>query len=127
VLCLDLNKFKTVNDSLGHEAGDELLRQVAHRLRAAVREMDTVARMGGDEFAILLETAPTTEDVIDVAQRIQASLEFTYTVKGHAIVSGASIGIVMSIGTYPNLMKFARCGCRDVSSEAPGRQPHSGV
>jgi diguanylate cyclase (GGDEF)-like protein len=103
VLYLDLNKFKTVNDSLGHEAGDELLRQVARRLQAAVREVDTVARMGGDEFAILLEAAPAADDVLEIAQRIQASLELPYDVQGRAVVSGASIGVVLSIAAYQDL------------------------
>ena len=103
VLYLDLNKFKAVNDGLGHEAGDELLRQVARRLQAAVREVDTVARMGGDEFAILLEAAPTADDVLDIAQRIQASLKLPYEVHGQPIVSGASIGVVLSVAAYPDL------------------------
>ena len=103
VLYLDLNKFKTTNDSMGHEAGDHLLQQVAGRLKSYVRDIDTVARMGGDEFAILLEAASSPEDVTIIAQRIQSGLALPYDLQGRKIVSGASIGIVMSIAAYKQL------------------------
>jgi diguanylate cyclase (GGDEF)-like protein len=103
VLYLDLNKFKTINDSMGHEAGDHLLKQVASRLQSTVRDIDTVARMGGDEFAILLEAASTSEDVTTIIQRIQARLALPYNLQGREIVSGASIGVVMGIAAYQQL------------------------
>ena len=100
VLYLDLDGFKNVNDSLGHEAGDTLLKQVAGRLQSSVRGIDTVARMGGDEFAILLEAASTEEDVKTIVQRIQISLALPYELLGNTVESRASIGVVMSIAGY---------------------------
>ena len=108
VLFLDLDKFKTINDHMGHEAGDYLLKQVTSRLKSTVREIDTVARMGGDEFAILLEAASTSEDVTTIIQRIQAKLALPYDLQGKEIVSGASIGVVMSIATYQQLDNILR-------------------
>lgn len=108
VLYLDLDKFKTINDSMGHEAGDYLLKQVAGRLKESVRDIDTVARMGGDEFAILLEAGSAPEDLKTIIQRIQAVLALPYELQGNAIVCGASIGIVMSIATYEQLDEILR-------------------
>jgi diguanylate cyclase (GGDEF)-like protein len=108
VLYLDLDKFKTINDNMGHEAGDHLLKQVASRLKSTVRDIDTVARMGGDEFAILLEAASTSEDVTTIIQRIQAQLARPYDLLGKEIVSGASIGVVMSIAAYQQLDDILR-------------------
>jgi diguanylate cyclase (GGDEF)-like protein len=108
VLYLDLNKFKTINDRMGHEAGDLLLKQVASRLQSAVRDIDTVARMGGDEFAILLEAASTSEDVTTTIQRVQAKLALPYDLQGREIVSGASIGVVMSVAAYQQLDDILR-------------------
>jgi diguanylate cyclase (GGDEF)-like protein len=100
VLYLDLNKFKTVNDSMGHEAGDHLLKQAADRLKASVRDIDTVARMGGDEFAILLETDASPEGVDTIIRRIQMDLALPYELQGRTIVSEVSIGVVMNIAAY---------------------------
>ncbi len=108
VLYLDLNKFKTINDGMGHEVGDHLLKQVASRLKSTVRDIDTVARMGGDEFAILLEAASTSEDVTTIIQRIQASLALPYDLQGREIVSGASIGVVSSLAAYQHLDDILR-------------------
>lgn len=108
VLYLDLNKFKTINDSMGHEVGDHLLKQVASRLQSTVRDIDTVARMGGDEFAILLEASSSSEDVTTIIQRIQASLALPYDLQGREIVSEASIGVVMSITAYQRLDDILR-------------------
>ncbi|MCU1487633.1 MAG: hypothetical protein JWN67_4379 [Actinomycetia bacterium] len=92
VAVLDLDRFKTVNDSLGHRAGDDLLVQVADRLRAAVRSPDTVARMGGDEFTLLLpELQPHGEAV--VAERLLAAFEAPFDVDGHQIRVSPSIGL----------------------------------
>jgi diguanylate cyclase (GGDEF)-like protein len=108
VLYLDLNKFKNINDSMGHEAGDHLLKQVAGRLKSSIRDIDTVARMGGDEFAILIEVALTSEDATTIIQRIQDSLALPYDLQGREIVSGASIGVVMSIAAYQQMDDILR-------------------
>lgn len=96
VLFLDLDRFKQVNDSLGHISGDRLLAAVAHRLVNAVRQPDTVARFGGDEFIVLLEDVSGPDDVRLVAERILDALETPVPVRGAEIHVTASIGIVMS-------------------------------
>ncbi|MGQ0803617.1 MAG: putative bifunctional diguanylate cyclase/phosphodiesterase [Actinomycetota bacterium] len=97
VLFLDLDAFKTVNDSLGHSTGDELLQAVGQRLRAAMRADDTVARLGGDEFAILLDgTEPIDEQL--VARRIKASLDAPFVMQGKEVFVRASVGIATSTG-----------------------------
>ena len=93
VLVLDLDGFKTVNDSLGHAAGDRLLVEVAGRLLGATRGSDTVARLGGDEFAVLLENVRDDADAIAVADRIIASLQAPFVVGGRQAFVGTSIGI----------------------------------
>ena len=92
VLCVDLNRFKEVNDSLGHAAGDEVLRQVSHRLHALLRHGDHVARLGGDEFAVLQTGVEGPQDVIKLAQRVVESLATPYQYDGHPIASGGSVG-----------------------------------
>ncbi len=92
VLYLDLNDFKTVNDTLGHEAGDVLLCQVAHRLLQCIRESDTVGRLGGDEFTILLTNIKGQGDVEIVLEKIRATLSVLYTVQDHSVSISASIG-----------------------------------
>jgi diguanylate cyclase (GGDEF)-like protein len=108
VLFIDLDKFKTINDSMGHEAGDHLLKQVSSRLKSTIRDIDTVARMGGDEFVILLEATSASEDLTIIIQRIQAKLALPYDLQGREIVSGASIGVVMSVATYQQLDDILR-------------------
>ena len=96
VLCLDLDRFKSVNDTLGHPAGDALLRQVAARLKSCVRETDTVARFGGDEFAIIQTEADQPEAVTALAHRLIEALSAPYDLHGHQVVIGASIGIALA-------------------------------
>jgi diguanylate cyclase (GGDEF)-like protein len=91
---LDLDDFKPVNDTLGHAGGDELLRQVAERLRASIRTVDTAARLGGDEFAILLEGAGTTQDVLTIVERLTSGLAEPFDVRGHRVRISASVGVV---------------------------------
>jgi diguanylate cyclase (GGDEF)-like protein len=93
MLCLDLDHFKSVNDTLGHPIGDELLKLVADRLRGCTREPDTIARLGGDEFAIIMTQLRQPSDAAVLARRIRASISKPYHVDGHQIVSDISIGI----------------------------------
>jgi diguanylate cyclase (GGDEF)-like protein len=96
VLFIDLDRFKNVNDSLGHEAGDQLLVQLGRRLRGSIREVDTPARLGGDEFAVLVEGVAELNDVIIVAQRIRDNLRQPVTIGGNEIFSNPSIGVATS-------------------------------
>ncbi len=98
VAYIDLDDFKMVNDSLGHGAGDELLRVVADRLRVCLRSGDTPARLGGDEFAVLLEDAPDKAAVIEVAERILDALHSPMEIEGREVSVRASIGVAMRRG-----------------------------
>ena len=93
ILFLDLDGFKEVNDSLGHAAGDQLLRQVAGRLRESVRDGDTVARFGGDEFAVLVESIVARAEAETVARRIVAAVGAPFVIDGRELHVGASIGL----------------------------------
>ena len=95
VLFIDLDRFKVVNDSLGHQAGDELLVAVAERLKAKVRPGDTFARFGGDEFVMLLEELVRDEDAVQMAQRILDDLAPPFRIHGRDVPMTASIGIVV--------------------------------
>ena len=110
VLYLDLDHFKSVNDTLGHPVGDELLKAVAARLRSCVREIDIVARLGGDEFAIIQSAVVGPMDVIDLVNRIHAAIRKSYEAGGHQLIADTSIGIAMAPddGTDPDqLLKNA--------------------
>jgi diguanylate cyclase (GGDEF)-like protein/PAS domain S-box-containing protein len=96
VLFLDLDRFKLINDSLGHEAGDRLLVAVAQRIAGCVRAEDTVARFGGDEFAVLVAEPGTAEAAIHVAERITQALDMPFVLQECDVVTGASVGIVVS-------------------------------
>ncbi|MDD0841108.1 diguanylate cyclase [Curvibacter sp. HBC61] len=93
LLFLDLDRFKQVNDRLGHAVGDRLLQTVAQRLRDAVRETDTVARLGGDEFVVLLESVQTPDNVQAVLEKVQAALQQPALIDGHALQIVPSIGV----------------------------------
>ncbi len=96
VLCLGLDSFKSVNDTLGHQVGDELLKAVANRLRGCVRESDTVARVGGDEFAIVQTGVEQATDTATLARRICESLRAPYDLLGHVVMVDSSIGIAVA-------------------------------
>ena len=95
VLFLDLDQFKLVNDSLGHSTGDALLRAVAKRLKSAVREGDTVARVGGDEFTIVLQELSRREDAATIAQKVLRTVAEPIAVNGHKLYVTTSIGITL--------------------------------
>ncbi len=98
LMLLDLDRFKSVNDTMGHDVGDLLLKSVADRLKLCVREVDTVARMGGDEFTIILEGCSTDQDIAVVAQRITESLGEPFELGPYRPSIGVSIGITI----YPS-------------------------
>ncbi len=98
VLYIDLDKFKPVNDTLGHLVGDQLLVAVAERLKLQVREIDTVSRFGGDEFAVLMTEVTSRNDVMTLADKILASLSLPYSLDGHTVHVTGSMGIAI----YPD-------------------------
>ncbi|MBU1339072.1 MAG: EAL domain-containing protein, partial [Acidobacteria bacterium] len=93
LLFIDLDHFKKINDTLGHDAGDKMLKDVASRLVECVRDSDTVARMGGDEFMIILPKITKAQDAAVIAQRVLKSFDSPFTLNGHDCMIGASIGI----------------------------------
>ena len=123
VLFLDLDDFKTINDSLGHAAGDQLLLAVAERMRGALRPEDTSARLGGDEFAVLLEETGR-EGAREAAQRLQDALHSPFEVQGRQVVMRGSIGISTSHaeGTTPDdLLRHADLAMYTAKARGKGR------
>jgi diguanylate cyclase (GGDEF)-like protein len=100
VLFLDLDRFKNVNDSLGHSIGDQLLIAMARRLESCIRDVDMVARLGGDEFAILLDGIPSQSEATNLAHRIQEKLQSPFNLSGHEVFTTTSIGIAVSSTGY---------------------------
>jgi diguanylate cyclase (GGDEF)-like protein/PAS domain S-box-containing protein len=100
VLFLDLDRFKVVNDSLGHMIGDQLLIAIAHRLQVCLRSGDTFARLGGDEFTILVENIKNVEDAKRVADRIHKELTLPFNLNGYEVFTAASIGIALNTVGY---------------------------
>ena len=95
VIYVDLDGFKFVNDTLGHEAGDELLQQVTERLKGCIREPDTLARMGGDEFMLVVNDVREDEIALRIAERLREALRKSFAVAGHELFMTASLGIAM--------------------------------
>ena len=108
VLFLDLDRFKDVNDSLGHAAGDRFLIEVASRLESSIRGIDTVARLGGDEFVILLEEIKTIHEVTELCSRILDRLSYPILLDGNEIVVSGSIGVVASNLDYHKPEEYLR-------------------
>jgi len=124
VMYLDLDRFKVVNDSLGHPAGDELLKEVAGRLSACVRPRDLVARLGGDEFAILLEETNRHEDVTSLGERLLEALERPVLINGTEVRPVASIGVTFSDLGYrePNeMLRDADIAMYQAKADGKGR------
>ena len=96
LMLMDLDRFKEINDTLGHHSGDLLLREIGPRLQAALRDNDTVARLGGDEFGVLLPSVPGIEAAVAVAQKIREALSEPYSLDGLTVEADASIGVALS-------------------------------
>lgn len=124
LLYMDLDMFKTVNDTLGHPVGDQLLVAVAERLLGCLRDTDHVARIGGDEFAVLLTDDPTSDEATRVSTRIIEKIALPFDIDGHEMVVGISVGIAISPrdGTDPDrLMKCADLAMYRAKSEGRNR------
>lgn len=119
LLCIDLDDFKHVNDNFGHKTGDELLIRVAERIRNSIRESDITARMGGDEFAVILQSQSDFVDVETAVHKIIAAISQPVLISGNEVQVGASIGIAMipGDGTDPDLLMskadLALYSCKD--------------
>jgi diguanylate cyclase (GGDEF)-like protein len=108
VLFIDLDRFKVINDTLGHHAGDEFLIEIAARLSDCVRDNDILARLGGDEFVILLDSLQSQDDVEEVASRIISAIEKPFELEGHTLYSNASIGIALCGQQYNDSNEILR-------------------
>ncbi len=120
VLCIDLDHFKDVNDTLGHAIGDKVLKQVSARLWGSTRENDVLARLGGDEFSLLLRGIDKPADAAAIAERITRTMSTPFSIDGHQIVIGASVGIAMAPDdgeTTDQLMKNADLALYRAKSE----------
>ncbi|MER3431642.1 MAG: hypothetical protein C4324_11505 [Blastocatellia bacterium] len=108
VLFLDLDRFKVINDSLGHVVGDKLLIGIAERLKSALRPGDVVARLGGDEFTVLLNRTGSRDDVINVVERLQQRIAEPFSIGGFEVFTTASVGIILSDGAVREPEEYLR-------------------
>jgi len=124
VIFLDVDDFKVLNDSLGHNAGDELLAMVAKRIQSGVRPGDTVARIGGDEFTVLLEPMTSPNDVELVTHRVRAALHGPIEISGHTVQLSTSVGVALSSPSYVDpldLLRDADTAMYHAKRDGPGR------
>ena len=121
VLFVDLDRFKNINDTLGHSAGDEFLLEVSKRIGSCVRDNDMVARLGGDEFVILLDTITTIEDAKDVAKRIIQQMNEPFQLNGQEHYSGASIGIAECLEKTDSAERLLRADAAMYQAKGMGR------
>ncbi|NPV56370.1 MAG: EAL domain-containing protein [Anaerolineae bacterium] len=123
VLFLDIDRFKVINDSLGHASGDQMLIAIANRLANGLRLGDTIARFGGDEFSIILEDIDNISDAVHVANRIQEELAHPFYLEGHEVFTSASIGIALTATSYrraEDLLRDADTALYRAKSEGRG-------
>ncbi|HGX91683.1 MAG TPA: GGDEF domain-containing protein, partial [Candidatus Tenderia sp.] len=124
LLFIDLDRFKAVNDTLGHNVGDKLLQAVASRIKQCVRESDTVARLGGDEFTVILANVHAEPGVSMVAENIIDSLQDPFDIDGQLVQVGASIGVAIypdNGADYSTLLKSADAAMYQAKNEGRGR------
>jgi diguanylate cyclase (GGDEF)-like protein len=123
ILCLDLDNFKTINDTLGHPMGDKLLRHVGERLRRCLRSADSVARLGGDEFGIILGSLDEADDTASLVARVMDVINEPFCIDGQQIVVGTSIGVTMApadAGDSDRLMKNADMALHRAKTDGRG-------
>jgi diguanylate cyclase (GGDEF)-like protein len=125
LMFIDLDRFKWVNDTLGHGAGDLLLQQTATRLSACVREMDTVARLGGDEFTVILSDIGDSDDIARIADKVIATLGAPFDLDGHEAFVSGSVGIALYPQDADNMEALLRCADSAMySAKAAGRNTY---
>ncbi len=108
VLLIDLDRFKSINDSLGHLAGDELLKTISNRIVNSIRDMDTVARLGGDEFAVLIEDLNDTDELTVIIKRVQKNIERPVQIGENTVHISSSIGVVIKTDRYDSTVEVLR-------------------
>jgi diguanylate cyclase (GGDEF)-like protein len=124
ILCIDIDRFKLINESLGHLAGDQFLIGIARRLEKSMRPQDCVARLGGDEFAFLLDDIKSEEEAVQVADRIRSGMARAFDVQRQEIFASVSIGIALNTGGYEkaeDLLRDADIALYEAKANGRGR------